>query len=246
MRKGNRTLLTSVFAIAIVAMGVGAGTLAYFSSAPVAAGNTFTAGDLDVRLSATETGGYSTGPLSGFWTADDWAPGETHTRKLYFKNFGSVDAKVLLLNFENYAGTPANFWDVIEINVFKEYDSGEFNFATMVAEWDAPPNYGDGAVPLTLHELIIGVPDSTPGHLDAYDFILYNTFRADTDADGHNEFGGAYLAAGATGWIELGFKFSEDAENEYQGATLTFDLELMFLQGPEWLDKDEMPGYVSP
>ncbi len=38
MKKGNVTILASILAIALVAAGVGAGTMAWFSTVPVTAG----------------------------------------------------------------------------------------------------------------------------------------------------------------------------------------------------------------
>ena len=241
--KKNMTILTSIFTMALVASSVSLGTMAYFSSTPTATGNAFTAGNLDVKLWDGDSWEDS---LSGFWTSPaEWAPGESFTRRLYFKNFGSVDAKVLLLDFHDYSGTPGSFWNVIEVITFIEHIEGEgVNYADYIPLWPAP-FYGDQAVPLTLHELIIGTPDGVSGQLNDYEYLLYDTWRADTDADGYNEFGGAYLASGVEGWIELEFKFSEDADNTYQDATCSFDLDLLFLQGPEWFDKDDMPGFVA-
>lgn len=243
MRMNKGAILASMAIIALASVFAGAGTMAYFNDNPQATGNTFTAGNLDVKLWDGDSWEES---LSGFWVSpSQWAPGETFTRRLHFKNFGSVDVKVLLLDFKSYVGTPYSFWNVIEVVTFTEHIEGEtINYAEYIAAWP-DPNYGDHAAPLTLHELIIGVPDGTTGYLDNSEYLLYDTFRADTDADGYNEFGGAYLAAGAQGWIELGFKFSEDADNTYQDATCSFDLGLLFLSGPEYIDKDELPGFVG-
>jgi predicted ribosomally synthesized peptide with SipW-like signal peptide len=46
MKKGNVTILASILAIALVAAGVGAGTMAYFSSYVKSDNNVFTAGTL--------------------------------------------------------------------------------------------------------------------------------------------------------------------------------------------------------
>lgn len=50
MRKGNMTILASVIAIALVAAGVGMGTMAFFSDTETSTGNTFTAGKIDLVL----------------------------------------------------------------------------------------------------------------------------------------------------------------------------------------------------
>lgn len=50
MRKGNMTMLTSVFVMALVAAGIGMGTMAYFSDVEMSTGNTFTAGTIDLIM----------------------------------------------------------------------------------------------------------------------------------------------------------------------------------------------------
>lgn len=50
MRKANITTLASVIVIALVAAGVGMGTMAYFSDTETSTGNTVTAGTMDLEL----------------------------------------------------------------------------------------------------------------------------------------------------------------------------------------------------
>ena len=50
MKKGNVTILASILATMLVAMAVGAGTMAYFSDTETSTGNIFTAGTLDLKL----------------------------------------------------------------------------------------------------------------------------------------------------------------------------------------------------
>ena len=50
MKKGNITTLASILAIGLVMMGVGMGTMAYFSDTETSTGNTVTAGTMDLEL----------------------------------------------------------------------------------------------------------------------------------------------------------------------------------------------------
>ena len=247
MRKGNLTILASVLAIAIVATAIGAGTMAYFNEVAQATGNTFTAGNLDIKLSATGTGGWVSGPITGFWSSPTgWAPGETFTRRLYFRNDGDVDVQVVLLDFKNYQYTGAStFWDVIEVVSVEEHFEGEgINYVPgFMDDW-----LGDGDAPLTLHELMATPND--PGSVGNCDAILFATFEGACTADGCTAsnialMGGTYLAPAQTGWLELEFKFSSTASSTYEGATASFDLQMSFIQGPDsGVCRHELPGFI--
>ena len=80
MRKGNMTILASILAIALVAAGVGAGTLAWFSDTETSTGNVFTAGTLTLE-----------GEPNGQWTVGNMKPEDTIIKTLTVKNTGSLD-----------------------------------------------------------------------------------------------------------------------------------------------------------
>lgn len=250
MRKGNMTTLASVFLITLVALGVGMGTMAYFNETVQATGNTFTAGNLDIKLSTTGTGGWVSGPIAGYWsTPTNWAPGESTTpRKLYFRNDGNVPVQVCLLDFKNYVSIagPSNFWDVIEVDYFNEKMSG-WNFASVVDSW-----LGNNDGTSTLHELIVN--PNLSGHVGNCDLILEDVASMPaivacpdpTCTSVHQTMlGGTYLAPGHIGWIELGFKFSSTAGSAYENAQCSFDLQMSFIQGPDsGICRHEIPGFV--
>jgi len=246
MRKGNMTILASVLAIALVATAIGMGTMAYFNETVLAEGNTFTAGHLDIKLSATATGGYTSGPIAGFWsTPANWAPGETYTRRLYFRNDGNVPVQVVLLDFKDYVTTEQSFWNVIEvISVMEHYEGSAVNYVPgYMDDW-----LGDGNAPLTLHELMATPND--PGGVGNCDAILFATFEGpctDTECTATNIalMGGNYLAPGQVGWLEIGFKFSSTATSLYEGDTCSFDLQMSFIQGPtSGVCRHELPGFI--
>lgn len=248
MKKGNYTILASIFAMALVATSVSLGTMAYFNEPVQATGNTFTAGYLDIKLSATGTDGWVSGPIAGYWsTPDDWAPGETYTRRLYFRNDGNVRVQVVLLDFKNYASTagPSNFWDVIEVVSVKEhYEGSGTNYVPgYMDDW-----LGDGDAPLTLHELM--ATPNVAGSVGDCDAILFADFMGACTADGCTAtnialMGGGYLVPGQVGWLELGFKFSSTADSAYENAECSFDLQMSFIQGPDsGVCRHELPGFI--
>ena len=80
MKKGNITILASIFIMTLVAAGVSVGTMAYFTDSESITGSSFTAGTVDVRLG---------GSLP--FTGTNMAPGDTRTEYLIVVNDGSLD-----------------------------------------------------------------------------------------------------------------------------------------------------------
>lgn len=241
MKMDKRAIMATMAIIALASVLVGAGTMAYFNQTVQATGNTFTAGNLDIKL--YDGTSWVSGPINGFWDSPTaWAPGETFTRRLYFRNDGNVRVQVVLLDFKSYVSIagPYSFWDVIEVESFYEYVIPATNYAPIVATW-----LGDTNVPLTLNELI-STPNGVSGLLDNCDLILFDTSPG--GCSGHatvsSLMGGTYLAPGQVGWIELGFKFSSSAGIAYQNAQCSFDLQMSFIQGPDsGVCRHELPGY---
>ena len=85
MRKGNMTILASILAIILVAIGVGAGTMAYFSDTETSENNIFTAGTLD--LTKDTVVGL---PVS----LTNMAPGDSVSGSITLKNVGTLDGKL--------------------------------------------------------------------------------------------------------------------------------------------------------
>lgn len=253
MKMNKGAILASMAIIALASVLVGAGTMAYFNQTVQATGNTFTAGNLDIKLSTTSSGPWVSGPITGFWDSPTgWAPGESYTRRLYFKNDGNVAVQVVLLDFKNYVSIagPTNFWDVIEVDYFDEFMTGS-NVASIIATFPAGSPPVAGTAPLTLHELMVMVPNGVQGYLNNNDLILFDTFKGACPTcttppyPNISLMGGTYLAPGQVGWIELGFKFSSTAGIAYQNAQCSFDLEMGFIQGPDsGVCRHELPGWV--
>lgn len=249
MKMNKGAILASMAIIALASVLVGAGTMAYFNKTVQATGNTFTAGNLDIKLSVDGGSTWVSGPIDGFWDSPtNWAPGETFTRRLYFRNDGNVRVQVVLLDFKSYVSIagPYSFWDVIEVDYFNEFMSG-FNFASLVDTW-----LGNSDGTLTLHELIVN--PSLSGHVGNCDLIFEDVASMPAivacpdptcTAVHKTMLGGTYLAPGQVGWIELGFKFSSTAGIAYQNAQCSFDLQMSFIQGPHsGVCRHELPGFI--
>jgi len=81
MKKGNITVLASVMMMLLIAMAVGAGTMAYFSDVETSEGNTLTAGTLDLKLGD---------PESIIINLGDIRPGDTGRGVIKIKNTGTI------------------------------------------------------------------------------------------------------------------------------------------------------------
>ena len=91
MRKGNMTILTSVFVMALVAAGIGMGTMAYFSDVEMSTGNTFTAGTIDIAVGAVGA------DLQNPWTGKfelEAKPCEVKYIDFVIKNVGNNDLEI--------------------------------------------------------------------------------------------------------------------------------------------------------
>ena len=68
MRKGKVTILASILAITLVAMAVGAGTMAWYSDTETSVGNTLTAATMDLKIDRDPDGAVFQ------WVDDPWTP----------------------------------------------------------------------------------------------------------------------------------------------------------------------------
>ena len=90
-----RKILTAIFVVGLVATMAGTGIYAYFSDTETTAGNTFTAGTLDLEVSHSSDGPWTDG-VTGTWTLANMMPGdETATASVFFKNFGTVASSTM-------------------------------------------------------------------------------------------------------------------------------------------------------
>ena len=262
----KRSLLFSLMIIGVAAaLAAGGGTFAYFSDSGNSTANVFTSGTLDVQLRNDSTGSWSD-DVTGTWvTPTNWAPGDTVTAVLKFKNVGSVAAHSGLIDFQNAGCTGPNMFEKIQITSYQESVDGgttwyNENVPGLTSVFDAPnvaPANQDGK--LSLWELING-DTITPGTQSPspYDLAIYNptgsgpSFSGGSDlgAWGNNTdslpFGNSdVLPANGTAVyaMKITFKFMEDAGNEYQNDTCTMNINTKWVQVPGVRPWTNLTGY---
>ena len=90
----KKQLLVSLLIVGVVASFMGAGTFAVFSDTETSAGNTFTAGILDLKVKTD--GEWKDDPNVKAINFGPMVPGESHTELFKLKNAGNVDGKLTL------------------------------------------------------------------------------------------------------------------------------------------------------
>ena len=219
MRKGNVTILASIFMMLLVAMGVGAGTTAWFSTTRTASVSSIKTGTLSMS-----------NPTVAFYSAapDNWAPGESFTVEFKIENTGTLDIYYIGGNLE-ITYDPKNLAEVIEVTSiyegipgygWQESIGGTQSYETLVLDEQAP---------LTLLELAqsyipsFGEPANTEGPYDIGGTSY--TFKLDPD--------GKYVKS-LTDWV-TGYGYDIVPEGQpclKVGGTYTLQLTLK-LMGPE-------------
>lgn len=94
----NRKILTSLVSIGAVLSLVGGATFAFFSDSGTSSNNTFSSGNLNMKLSDTDD--IVQDNVTGTWGLNS-APGDTFTGDLNIRNTGSVAANHVELKFTN-------------------------------------------------------------------------------------------------------------------------------------------------
>jgi len=218
-------MLLGMMVIGLVAALAGAGIYAYFSDTETSTGNTFTAGTMNLLLNDIDGG------ITATWKSpDNWSPGKTVTGEIILTNGGSVKAGCLRFDFKGLTGDE-EFAKKIYVTewLFRKDDvwiSGPGNWYISVFDTD-----GDGH--LSLYELCT-VAWANP-LMWAYD---YDDLKLIEDKDGNGCIStgdkvetpaGAPDGVGVIDhWdgIKMTFEFDPDAGNDYQGLSVSFDLEI--------------------
>jgi hypothetical protein len=235
MRKGNVMILASIFTMLLVAMGVGAGTMAWFSTEEeVTDTYTFASGTMEMEIT---TGSYT--------FPSNWAPGDEYGPvDIKIKNTGTIDIWSLAGSM-TLSGSFA-LADKIEITQWDEYLPG-YGWQDNLAD---PQHYHelvvDGDPPLTLLEAAQsyaigrGEPydSSGEGHTKLDQFGKYKKYYSDwvTGAGYDQHEGYAIKTFASTGQeyiMRFSFKFSEDAGNDLQGKSVSFKITFLGMQDYE-------------
>ena len=234
MKKGNATILASILAIALVAAGVGAGTMAWFSTTAQTT-STYTMNAAEMKMVLT----------AGPYTFDKLVPGQEFGPIIItIENTGSMDIKYLSGNMVLTSGSVA-LADKIEIVDWYEYISGYGWVDNLGNDFGGvAQNYEklvkDELAPLTLLELAQsyvpgnGEPkDVNPGtwYLDQFgkyvkhpdDWITgygYDQVPSDIPA----------IKEGGTYYMKLYFRFSDKAGNDLQKTSVSFTITFIGVQ----------------
>jgi len=229
MNKGNVTILASILAIVLVATGVGAGTMAWFSTIPATAG-TYTMSAAEMKMEVT----------TGTYTFEKLVPGKAFGPiTIDIKNTGTMDI--------NYLGGDLVITDKDGNPYSSDTASGVLlaNYIEITSLREYIPNYGwqesiggsqkyetlvkDGSTPLTLMELAKSYwypgPETPLTTTDQFG----NWVKSTTDwctGDGYDIVpdGQPALAFGGTYEMVLMFKLSDLTPNTMQGQSCSFKI----------------------
>jgi predicted ribosomally synthesized peptide with SipW-like signal peptide len=226
MKKANVTILASIFIMALVAAGVGAGTMAFFSSTVTVPVGHFDVGTLDIDFVSSS---YTTGKLN---------PGDVFELRADFKNVGTSDAMYVYMHFKDLVCTegenPDSEWpgDInylsTKIVLVKIED-----WSDTIGSW-VTTDLSDAAIAnswLTTW----GVPEGAQrdGSISLRDIVDYGEpggFSAKTSFKIHTgdpPKSGPWLSAGHTGAIKMTFKLQEDTLNYAQGDDCAFKIDFI-------------------
>jgi predicted ribosomally synthesized peptide with SipW-like signal peptide len=219
MKKGNVTILASILAIALVAAGVGAGTMAWFSGVQTGTGS-FKTGTLTL-----DTVSYSS------WTLDNLSPGDEWTTSIQLHNTGSLDAMYVYMAFYITAdnGPSYGLADKIVLEQIHEwcylnswattplYDPNDVSVANAwLVFWDPTTAHNDGSI--SLYDLATVAMTGPPGGSTKTSIKLHT---------GNPPTTGAYLPSGRDCYIDLKFKLLDNTNNDYQGKTCSFTIKFI-------------------
>ena len=240
MRMDKGAILASMAIIALASVLVGAGTMAWFSTEKVSAGDTvFKAGIMSVQHVRTITN-----------IPANLAPGDGPFRVTFeLKNNGNLDILYLATTFTIEPDGPIGKEFAANINVTGWWEwiptdtaGGGFwqdNFGPAQHIYTL---VGDGAVPLTLLEMVQSyTPDEITWHKEhnhqTATFRVLDQFgnwvKSDSDyvtGGGYDQLPGPAIITGGTYKMTIEFQFMESAGNDLQGQTLTLYTEFFGMQ----------------
>ena len=124
-----KRILLSVLTIGLVASVAVGATRAYFSNQGTNAGNTFSAGTLDLKLWDSDEGSSYVDDITATWTANNMAPGDSVTGSFYLKNTGTVAGNHIEIDTSNsISDSPWDMDKQLEIVQMKYDQNGNHVF----------------------------------------------------------------------------------------------------------------------
>jgi hypothetical protein len=118
-----KKMLILVMAAALLVGLVGAGYAAFFTDMGTAEANSFTAGDIDLKIDGMDNKATAT------WESGNWAPGDSQTHDLHLTNEGSIDASHIYIGCENPNNTDpdgdgSNLMEAIAVEIYENPGDG--------------------------------------------------------------------------------------------------------------------------
>jgi len=188
--------------------------------------HTFTEGKVDLKLS--NDGGVFTDGVTGTWVSpDNWAPGDELTASLYIRNDGKERITLATVDWVNPGHGDPNLLDKVQVARWRESSGG--SAVDRLAQY-APACDANGDGVLSAMELI------------EYGPIPLEAPAAASGRRGSSSSGNVLAPGGDPYVIEMAFRFMEDAGNEYQGASGSFDLRVSAMGGDHGSDHDSDDG----
>lgn len=229
MKKGNITILASIFIMALVTAGVSVGTQAWFSTEAETTGvYSMNAATMDMIVTASSI------------DFSNLVPGEELSDiTITIQNDGTMDIGYLCGSM-TMTGSVA-LADMIIVEEWWEYIPGEG--WTENVDPGADQQYwlyvGDGIAPLTLLEVVQsystgrGEPydETAEGHDKVDQFGKYKMYASDwISGGGYDQTEGPAIIEDGEYQMVFRLKFSEDAGNDLQGASASFTITFQGLQ----------------
>lgn len=206
-----KQILTAVMVISFVSMLAGAGTLAYFSDTEVSMGNTFTAGNHELKIKDGDED-WRDG-VTATWTLSNMKPGDSTWGKIGFQGNGgenlniscsyTIDEGSAIESETNHSNSADDFAKKMIITEMRYYGRGNLDLLTT-------DNYDSDYKP-NPHSPGPMVEDSdNDGKISLYDL----TSGVDVRPPIPN----------TNTWLNMTIKFDENAGNDFQGDTLNLTM----------------------
>ena len=205
----NKKIILSLSVIAAVAAIVVGGTMAYFSDTEKSAGNTFTAGTIDISVD-----GHNPWSETAAYTLDDMKPGYVDHTNFVIKNKGT---------------NPANITKSITGISDDENGIDEPECVAYSGSWDGSTCSGGTAVNnlqnVITYDLSVVVKDSNSNPI--WNQTLYNNDKTIAEIQA---VGGMFLGmipVGGTMEVTESYHMLKGAGNKYQSDKMTFNITLV-------------------
>jgi len=192
-----KKIIASLMAVVVAVGSIAVGTRAYFTDTETSTGNTFTTGTIDIAVDGQNPWSRSTP-----YALTDMKPGYVDYVRFTLQNVGD---------------NPSNVWKDIEVT---GHENGP------VSEPEAAAEAVSG--PITDLENVINY-DLNVKLYNEQNVMVWEQMIYDEDitmADAYAA-GRLYLGMIPVGWhmdVEQSYRMDEEAGNEYQGDTITFDI----------------------